>query len=818
VKATARLEGVAFSPWQKSPGVSGLSGQLSLDGPVAELAIDSSDLMLTWPHLFRQPLALQTMRGTVLLKRDEEQWRISGEALQLANQDARAAVSFDSWFIPGTSPLLSLQARIEEAQAAAVSGYLPAHVMSAATVQWLDKAFVQGRVASGQVLLHGRLDAFPYRQPQGQFEVVLDARNVTLHYQDGWPELTQVNGEVRFSGPSMVIDAPHARLYSSRLRKVRTGIADFLKPVLQVEGEVDATLADTLRFVQESPLLNEGEGVLGQMRSKGETQIGLALAIPLSSKVVRTNPLTVMGKATFKGTELQVTDGVLLSELSGDLLFTETGFESKELRGRLYDFPLKLQVFTELPGEKRQVVVAAQGRASARALQRELDFPLIERLAGETEWQSRLTIPYGRTGVPMLDVHSPLTGMAVDLPQPAAKERDEVRPLSLTWPLGGDAVQTHRLVYGELVNALWQQQKTPFKLLGAAVNFGMSGEPVPMQAGIIRIGGRLENLHFKEWLQLRGVIGNSAADGVATLPLELDMQRLHLVPSTTVDGGGEPLHVRDLVPIRFVVDSFSYGDTALGRTELMLRPVDSTLLIDSLKLTAPSFHAEGQGQWQEGGNTRMELRLTSGDFGRMMRELGFASVITGGKVASNGQLEWPGSPMDFSLSRLTGQVHVTIDDGRMQEVKPGAGKLLGLLSLQALPRRLILDFSDLSDKGLQFTTLEGDIRFAGGDAYTRNLHIESLPANILITGRTGLVERDFDQLITVVPNVSDTVSVAGALAWGPQTAAVLMVLQKLFQSNIDAASMTRYQLSGSWDEPKLTRLDDEKGGAVDSGL
>ena len=68
------------------------------------------------------------------------------------------------------------------------------------------------------------------------------------------------------------------------------------------------------------------------------------------------------------------------------------------------------------------------------------------------------------------------------------------------------------------------------------------------------------------------------------------------------------------------------------------------------------------------------------------------------------------------------------------------------------------------------------------------------------------MRRDFDQQIAVVPNVSDTVSVAGALAWGPQVAAVLLVLQKVFQSDIDAATMTRYELTGSWSDPKLTRL------------
>ena len=299
------------------------------------------------------------------------------------------------------------------------------------------------------------------------------------------------------------------------------------------------------------------------------------------------------------------------------------------------------------------------------------------------------------------------------------------------------------------------------------------------------------------------------------------MQRLHLLPppaASPVEESSDPLLLKDLSPIRFDVNNFAYGDMTLGKVELNLRPVEKKLVLDNLNITARSFNAEASGQWDEGGNTQVDLVLSSGDFGRMMHDLGFASVISGGKASAKGQLSWPGSPAAFSVSRLGGQVHVKIDEGKIEEVKPGAGKLLGLLSLQALPRRLFLDFSDLSGKGLQFSTLEGDIRFSEGNAFTQNLRLESLPANMLITGRTGLVSRDFDQLIAVVPNVSDTVSVAGGLAWGPQAAAILLVLQKLFQSNIDAATMIRYQLSGSWNEPKLTKLDEGASSPDDGGL
>ncbi len=816
IRATAGIEEAQFLPWKRYPGISGLNGRFVMNGNAAELVVDSKDLVMTWPHVFRQPLAMEKVSGSVLMNKLHEQWRITLNPLAIANKDIQATLSFDSWIASGESPLLSLQAQFKNIQAASVAAYLPANVMKQTAVRWLDNAFSDGRIVTGRALLHGRLAEFPFRQRHGHFEVEFDSEDVTLNYKDKWPALKHINGKVRFNGPAMTVKAPQARVYSSRLSKVRVGIDDFRKPVLQVEGEVDAGLGDALRFIEESPLAPDASRTLKQMEALGDTDISLALAIPLSVAVAEHHPLTVIGQVTFLGDELRVIEGVVLKDLKGDLLFTEKSFEASAIKGSLYGAPVKLQVFTEQTNGDRQVVVAAQGRATAQALQHEWESPFLEKLKGESDWQSRLTIPYGDADSSRLDVHSTLKGMAVDLPQPATKSRAEARPLALTWQLGQNNKRPNRLAYGELMSAVWHHQLKPFQLLGAAVGFGGKSEPPLPKRGLLQVSGTLENVEFKEWLQLREQLTTEGQDA-PRLPIEVKMQRLHLM-SSSGEVNGKPLRVKDTTPLSFHVDSFAYGDVPLGRVEFTLQPENTKLLLNDLNIKAPSFTAAGHGQWVEGKNTSIGLTLSSNDFGRMMRELGFASVVTGGEASANGELFWPGSPASFSLSQLEGVVHVKIDDGRIEDVKPGAGKLLGLLSLQALPRRLFLDFSDLSEKGLQFTTIEGDIRLAGGDAFTQNLHIESLPANMLITGRTGLVQRDFDQMIAVIPNVSDTVSVAGGLAWGPQAAAILLVLQKLFQSNIDAAAMTRYHLSGSWSDPKLTKLNDKASSDVGEGL
>jgi uncharacterized protein (TIGR02099 family) len=805
LRARADIEALHLSPWKRFPGISGLNGQFAMDGSSAQLRIDSSELDLALPRLFRKSLTMQVAGGVVQLQKEGSQWRVSAAPLRLSNRDIHAQVSFDSWIAPGEAPLISLSARVEDGRAMAVPDYLPVHIMSPGSVAWLDKAFVGGRIPSGRVLLHGRLNSFPFRQQQGRFEVQLDAEDVTLHYQDDWPDLAKVNGKVSFDGPGMSIDAQSATVYSSKLGRTRVGIADFKLPVLQVSGKSVAPMTDALHFLRASPLAKRTGEALEQIKTEGDAQITLSLEIPLSKKVKKTHPLKVLGRVAFQGGRVQVHDGVAFSEVTGDLLFSEKTFEARAIKAKLYDAPARISVFTEVVrGIPERIVVAGQGHATSAALQHELALPVLERLEGETDWQARLTIPRNGTGSsPELVVHSSLEGMAVDLPRPGNKGRKGARPMTLTLQLGGSEVRRYSFAYGELVGVAWQQAM-PFRLLGVSANFGGKEVPAKIKSKVVRLTGRLDDLQLQDWLALRHEMALPGKEA-APLPVEVEMQRLHIIPSSK-EGPVAEVRVGEIPPQNIAVEDFAYGDIGLGKLALTIKPDGDKLSVDPVRVTAPSFAVVGSGQWKEGGDSRFSVKLSSGNFGRMMHDLGFASVISGGRSYAEGTLSWPGNPAAFSLATLAGEVHAKIEEGTIEDVNPGAGKLLGLLSIQALPKRLFLDFSDISKTGLQFSKIEGDIRIAQGNAYTQNMHLESLPANMLITGRTGLVLQDFDQVIAVIPNVSDTVSVAGALAWSPQVGAMLLVLQKLFKSDIDAATMTRYSLTGSWSAPKVTRL------------
>ena len=132
--------------------------------------------------------------------------------------------------------------------------------------------------------------------------------------------------------------------------------------------------------------------------------------------------------------------------------------------------------------------------------------------------------------------------------------------------------------------------------------------------------------------------------------------------------------------------------------------------------------------------------------------------------------------------------------------------MLNLFSLNSLQRRLSLDFTDLTKEGFSFDRMKGTFVLTDGNAYTDDFVIEGSSAIIKISGRTGLVSHDYDQLIEVTPQVSSGLPLAGAIAGGPAVGAAVYLAEKLVGDNFNRMAQVNYKVTGSWENPVYTRL------------
>jgi uncharacterized protein YhdP len=186
--------------------------------------------------------------------------------------------------------------------------------------------------------------------------------------------------------------------------------------------------------------------------------------------------------------------------------------------------------------------------------------------------------------------------------------------------------------------------------------------------------------------------------------------------------------------------------------------------------------------------------------------MGYAESIKEGSSHVEIAAQWDGSPTSFSLNKATGNMALKIENGRLLDIEPGAGRIFGLVNLQALPRRLSLDFSDIFDSGFAFDRIKGSFTFANGVATTRDLKMKGPAAKVETNGKIDLLERSYDQVVTVIPAVSSGLPVAGAVVGGVVGGAAVLLAEQLFKQEIEEATKVKYTVTGSWNDPVITSI------------
>ena len=179
-----------------------------------------------------------------------------------------------------------------------------------------------------------------------------------------------------------------------------------------------------------------------------------------------------------------------------------------------------------------------------------------------------------------------------------------------------------------------------------------------------------------------------------------------------------------------------------------------------------------------------------------------------GEGSLNGQLQWAGNPYDFNPVEINGNLQLEMKKGQILKVQPGVGRLLGLLSLQSLPRRLSLDFRDLFSNGFAFDKIKASAKINSGVIYSDDFVMSGPAADVSIKGETNLQKETQHLYVKVLPHISDSLSLA-ALAGGPLAGAVAFLAQKILKDPLNKISSTEYEIIGTWDNPQEVKNNKE---------
>lgn len=273
-----------------------------------------------------------------------------------------------------------------------------------------------------------------------------------------------------------------------------------------------------------------------------------------------------------------------------------------------------------------------------------------------------------------------------------------------------------------------------------------------------------------------------------------------------------------------VVEDLELNQRRLGRLEVVAVNRQAALAqreaarewrLTTLNLTVPEARLQATGNWAAmgGGNrdpmprrTALNLQLSIQDAGALLERFGMPGVVRGGRGTLGGSLGWVGSPLALDIPTLGGQLELDLQRGQFLKADPGLAKLLGVLSLQALPRRLTLDFRDVFSEGFAFDFVRGHARIAQGVASTNNLQMKGVSAAVLLEGRADIARETQDITAVVVPELNAGTASLIATAINPLTGLGTFLAQFLLRQPLQEAATQQFHITGSWADPQVEKV------------
>lgn len=752
--------------------------------------------------------------------------------------------------------------------------YIPYIPRIPRTSEWFQEGLLAGTIPRGTVRLYGPMDKWPFDGGEGRFLVEANIRNALIMYQRRWPAAEVIDLDVVVDNMRLYTERNLIVNEGNEVRNARIEIGDFRAPILTVSGSSAGPIDRVRLLLAKSPIGTDiFKGNLDRVALTGDGSFDLDLTIPIrdfqnfefTSHMQANNatmqidgfpaPLTDLSGLVTIGR-----DDVSSESLGGTFLGSPITIDLQPAPESMPDYRI---IATADGRATAEALINEMGVPLADAIAGATDFAARLLFARAQEGETK---PF------TIEVSSDLAGLSIDLPEPFAKVAEETFNLTaaVQMPTASESITTSGLAEDLLS---WQMAFTKederWDLDRGVIAFGNETAEAPDTRGL-HLRGRadtvtmqqwfdraresenksgmgdrirsidmaIDNLHMfgqhivdhrvrldrsaQEWLvQFDGAEITGSAfvpyDFTAGRPLVLDMERL-VLPGDENDSpdADSQLDPRSLPPISIKAAEFAIGSRFLGAVEATLQRTADGLETTDLIATDKSFEVVGNGRWivdesdSTGSHSYLSATLTSTDVEKTMARLDYAPGIVSDDLSMVFDLNWSGGPRDDFRDSLNGDVLVRIGTGQLSDVEPGAGRMMGLMSVVALPRRLSLDFRDVFNKGFGFDEIRGRFDIVDGQTFTCNLSLEGPAAQIGVVGRAGLVDRDYDQTAVVSASFGNALPVVGAALGGPTVAAVVLIFSQIFKKPLAEVSQVYYGISGSWDEPIIDSVTAEE--------
>ena len=352
----------------------------------------------------------------------------------------------------------------------------------------------------------------------------------------------------------------------------------------------------------------------------------------------------------------------------------------------------------------------------------------------------------------------------------------------------------------------------------------------------VALGGGREGLLWRANLsadELNGYVEYRQSSGSAAGRLHARLARLTIGPGTAQEVEALLDEQPASIPaLDIVVEDFELRGKKLGRIDIdavnlaatnsVLKEAPREWRLNRFNITTSEAFFAATGNWtnivalvdpadqrpvRERRRTALKFKLDINDAGALLERFGMPGVVRSGAGKIEGRIGWLGSPITFDYATLGGDLNVNVENGQFLKTDPGIGRLLGVLSLQSLPRRLALDFRDVFSDGFAFDFFRGDVAIIQGLARTNNLQMKGVAAAVVMEGQADIAMETQNLKVVVVPEIN--AGSASLLAsyinpiWGLSSFLAQWIVRKPLMDSLTQ----EFLIDGTWLEPRVTKME-----------
>ena len=864
----AKLLDVSWREHNDLPGVDALDIDVFWSHNQGALSLHAKDAELETQSLLSRNISLTEMRGDIYIypksHHEQNQWMVSYDNLLIQTPEVTLTQSLR---LNVSQPHLSLFTHAGDVPVSVAKQLLPASLMGQSTADYLQRALTgNGQLTNTRVLWHGKPANFPFTNNTGIFQAYTQLKSADFAFADTWPALRNADMALKFENDGLHMQATQAMLADIDVSDVDATIMPLTdSATLKIDATGSGTGQELAALMAQSALADSLGKVLGEeVKIDGPVTAQLHLAIPLNSPDV-----LARGTASLSGNQVTIARvGMALKNVSGDITFLNENIRTSDMQGSLLGQPLTLAFSSGNNDDGYSVDIGAQGNWSLDSLTDQVSPSLRTYLSGTSDWQANVSLLLPEDGFSYnANIYSTMQGVTSNLPAPFAKPDGTIKRLAIT-SVGDEKASTIKAMLGDDIafDGVLPHQEMQFsrahlalgssEFSGRGIGFSISadlpyidlgnwytvvdeliGQPdqqeeqsnsllaVPQRLFIstpkLNVAGQtLNNVDIvakqnnHNWLM--DVDSTEARASIHIYEdflnrgVRVEADYINLPQWSSAAESSLPAldkwKAASLPPVYARCKTCTLLGNNLGEVILDVVRGEQGMIIRQLSAANRYTQLKASGRWDtQSQTTSLNGTLNSDDVGRMLQELNINSGIKDSAAAINFALNWPDSPMDFSVAQLNGNIDWRLTDGYLSDLSDQGSRIFTLFSLNSLVRKLSLDFRDVFAQGFFYDDMSGTLKVTQGKASTNDTIIDGGAGEITINGVTNLVAQKLNYDVSFTPNVTGNLPVLVYFLASPPTALAALAIDQVLTS-AKVISNVNYKVTGTWDNPEFTEM------------